>query len=88
MINVMRMRHIRGVGEFDRCSIINSLMEKYFTHIGINFICVKFIKTISKIFGKYIKYFIIRIYQFMLLKYDCMKKMRFRQLQLDNEYKI
>jgi len=60
MINIVRKSSGSSkITDFEKCSIIDRLMEKYGMHINITSICVKYIKQVSKTISKYAKYFII-----------------------------
>lgn len=70
MINIARKSTTNSnITDFEKCTVIDRLMEKYSTDINITSICVKFIKQVSKTYSKYAKYFvIIIIYYLFILK--------------------
>lgn len=59
MINIITKSSSNTVEDYEKCSIIDCLLEKYYTDIDIASICVKFIKKVSKTCSKYLKYQII-----------------------------
>lgn len=54
MINIVRKSsNNRKITDYEKCSFIDCLLEKYNMHIDIASICIKFIKKVSKIYSKY-----------------------------------
>lgn len=53
MINTVRKSSsIRKITDYEKCSFIDRLLEKYNMHLNITSICVKFIKQVSKTYSK------------------------------------
>lgn len=53
MINIVRKSSsTRKITDYEKCSFVNNLLEKYNMHHNITSICVKFVKQISKIYSK------------------------------------
>jgi hypothetical protein len=54
MINIVRKSsNIRKITDYEKCSFIDNLLDKYYMHLNITSICVKFIKQVSKTYSKY-----------------------------------
>ncbi|VVC40147.1 Hypothetical protein CINCED_3A018015 [Cinara cedri] len=54
MINIVRKSlNNSKITDYEKCSFIDCLLEKYYMHIEIVSICVKFIKQVSKIYSIY-----------------------------------
>jgi len=54
MINIVRKSsNTNKITDYEKCSIIDHLLEKYDTIINIVLICIKFIKQVSKTYSKY-----------------------------------
>lgn len=56
IINVVRKSSSNRITDYEKCSVIDWLLEKYYTNTNIASICVKFIKKVSKTYSKYIRY--------------------------------
>lgn len=54
MINIVRKSsNNSNITVYEKCSLIDRLLEKYNMHIEIASICIKFIKKVSKTYSKY-----------------------------------
>ncbi|XP_025418449.1 uncharacterized protein LOC112689130 [Sipha flava] len=54
MINIVRKSsNIRKITDYEKCSFIDNLLDKYYMHLNITSICVKFIKQVSKTYNVY-----------------------------------
>lgn len=54
IINIVRKSsNTCKITDYEKCSFIDSLLEKYSMHINITSACVKFIKQVSKTYSKY-----------------------------------
>lgn len=53
MINTVRKSsNIRKITDYEKCSFIDHLLEKYYMELNISSICIKFIKQVSKTYSK------------------------------------
>lgn len=63
MINIVRKSSSKSkITVYEKCFLVDCLLEKYNMHIDIASICIKYIKQVSKTYSKYIKY-VICIYK-------------------------
>lgn len=64
MIRVIRISsNSNKITDYEKCSVVDWLLEHCYTNIDIASICVKFIRQVSKTYSKYIKYITI-IYEY------------------------
>jgi len=57
MTNIVRKSSSSNkITDYEKCSVVDWLLEHYYSNIDIASICVKFIKQVSKTYSKYIKY--------------------------------
>lgn len=57
MINLIRKSSsCNKIEDYEKCSFIDGLLEKYYSDITIASICVKFIKKVSKTYSNYLSY--------------------------------
>lgn len=80
MINIVKKSSSYSkITNYEKCSLIDCLLEKYSIQINITSICVKFIKQVSKTYSKYINYFYINkyIYLFVVVEHEYIKYNKF-----------